>query len=162
MHQRFPRPGRLEWIGLTPEKKAAMRVVDTAEVRLKTGLDGDRHAASGRGSKREVTLIQAEHFAALSAFAGREVGPELTRRNLVVSGINLYAMRHGTFRVGDVVLQGTGICAPCSRMEQNLGPGGYNAMRGMGGITARVVQPGTVRVGDAVAFVEGPRPSGED
>lgn len=54
------------------------------------------------------------------------------------------------FRIGGAILRGTGICAPCSRMEETLGPGGYNAVRGHGGITAEVVQPGTISIGDAV------------
>ncbi|MCB1455919.1 MAG: MOSC domain-containing protein, partial [Nitratireductor sp.] len=72
------------------------------------------------------------------------------RRNIVVSGVSLIALKERRFRIGSVLLEGTGICAPCSRMEEVLGPGGYNAMRGHGGITARVAGAGTVRVADAV------------
>lgn len=148
----IPHVGRLEWIGLSPAKGAPMEVVGQARVELRTGLVGDRHAASGTGH-RQVTLIQGEHFPVASALCGRDVTPELTRRNLVVTGINLLSLRDRRFRVGEVVLLGTGRCAPCGLMERNLGPGGYSAMRGHGGITASVVEPGTIRVGDAVSFL---------
>ena len=63
----------------------------------------------------------------------------------MVSGVNLLACKEQEIQIGDeVVLYITGPCAPCSRMEQNLGPGGYNAMRGHGGVTAKVVQGGIV------------------
>jgi MOSC domain-containing protein YiiM len=129
-------------------------VVDEVEICVGTGLQGDRHARSGRG-KRQVTLIQAEHLDVVASLIGRPVTPDEIRRNLVVRGINVWALKDRVFRVGDVLLEGTGPCAPCSRMERNLGEGGYNAMRGHGGITARVLEGGTVRLGDAVEWVEG-------
>ncbi len=67
-----------------------------------------------------------------------------------LKGINLLALKDKTFRIGQAVLETTGECHPCSRMEENLGPGGYNAVRGHGGITARVVEAGMIRVGDRV------------
>jgi MOSC domain-containing protein YiiM len=77
--------------------------------------------------------------------------PALLRRNLVVSVIPLVALKQRRFRIGEVVLEGTDSCDPCSRMETALGSGGYNAMRGMGGLCARIVSGGIFRVGDEVA-----------
>ena len=148
---KFPHSGRLEWIGLSPGRCAPIEAVESAVVYPGTGLEGDHHATSGR-SQRQVTLIQAEHLRIVAALLGRDtVPPELLRRNLVVSGINVLALKERRFRVGEVLLEGSGPCAPCSRMEWNLGAGGYNAMRGHGGITAVVLEGGTVRVGDIVA-----------
>ena len=76
--------------------------------------------------------------------------PESVRRNIVVSGINLYALRDRKFSIGEVSLEGAGTCDPCSRMEEVLGPGGYNAMRGHGGIVCRILEGGTIRIGDSL------------
>ncbi|MEX0702463.1 MAG: MOSC domain-containing protein [Planctomycetales bacterium] len=168
----FPRAGRVEWIGVARERGGAVDALSEVVVRPGTGIDGEHHAASGN-SKRQVTLIQHEHLAAIAALLGdnradkdvcptvEPVEPRLLRRNVVVSGINLLALKDRRFRIGEALLEGTGPCAPCSRMEHNLGPGGFNAMRGHGGITAIVIEGGTVRVGDAVSHAldrEAPSP----
>lgn len=99
-----------------------------------------------------MTLLQWEHLDVIAALAGLEgVSPEALRRNIAVAGINLLGLRKATFRIGTAVMRGTGLCAPCSRMEEALGPGGFNAVRGHGGITAEVLHPGLVAVGDPVA-----------
>lgn len=150
LRARFPRTGSVAWIGLRPASRAAVHVVDSAQLIVNAGIEGDHHAARG-GGRRQVSLIQQEHLGAIAALAGLDaVDPALLRRNLVVSGISLAALRDCCFRIGGAVLEGTGDCQPCSRMEENLGPGGYNAMRGHGGITARVLQGGLVRIGDTV------------
>jgi MOSC domain-containing protein YiiM len=143
-------PGRLEWIGVRPCRRAPLLALAEARLEAGRGIEGDR-AFDARHDKRQVTLIQFEHLAAVAILAGREsVAPEQLRRNLVVSGINLQALKQKCFRVGEVLLEGTGDCHPCSRMEENLGRGGYQAMRGHGGITARVLEGGVIRVGDPV------------
>lgn len=145
---RLPRAGRLEWIGLRPARDVPMVEVDEAQID-ESGVSGDRYMA-GSG-KRAVTLIQAEHLPAIASLSGRDaVLPAMLRRNLVVAGIPLIALKNRRFRIGDIVLEGTGPCDPCSRMENALGEGGYNAMRGHGGITARVLRGGRIRIGDDV------------
>ena len=151
----FAQPGIVEWIGVRPERKA--RPVGVREVRAvkDVGLQGDHYAGGGNG-KRHVTLIQHEHLlvvAGLLAVPDRidtpvPIDPALVRRNIVVSGINLLALKNRQFRLGETILECTGPCQPCSAMEALLGRGGWNAMRGHGGICARIVEPGWIRVGD--------------
>ena len=144
---RHARPGRIEAIlvrpaRLAPPERVAEAILDEG------GLAGD-HARPG---KRALTLIQAEHLHVIAALAGlAAVDAEQLRRNLVVSGLNLAALRGKRLRVGGAELEITGPCAPCSRMEAALGPGGYTAMRGHGGWCARVLAPGPVAAGCRVA-----------
>lgn len=142
--------GTVTWIGLRPARRGPLHSVQEAEAAPGKGLRGDHFHGQGSG-KRQVTLIQGEHLDAVGAFLrGPSADPDLARRNIVVRGINLFSLQDRRFRIGDAVLEHSGPCHPCSRMEENFGPGGYNAMRGHGGITARVIEGGTVRVGDAV------------
>lgn len=146
----LPQKGRLEWIGLRPVRRAAMKSVQECSVTEQCGLHGD-HFSGSAGSKRQITLIQYEHLSVIAGCLGiQQILPELLRRNLVVSGINLLAFKEKRFTVGSVILEMTGLCHPCSRMEQTFGDGGYNAVRGHGGITAKVVQGGDMCIGDAV------------
>lgn len=149
----MPQSGSVEWIGVRPARGAQMLVLNEVEALEKGGLSGDRYNG-GPSGKRQVTLIQAEHLETLVSILGKDhIDPGMTRRNIVVRGINLLALHNRTFRIGDAVLEGTGYCHPCSRMETNLGPGGYNAMRGHGGILASVIQPGLIRVGDTISLI---------
>ncbi len=147
----LPQTGTVTWLSIRPERKAPPQVVQHVEALTDKGLSGD-HYSGKPGSKRQVTLIQAEHLATVaSVMKIAELDPGLIRRNIVVSGINLLALKDRQFYVGNVLLEFTGLCHPCSRMEENLGPGGYNAMRGHGGITARIIQGGVINIGDVVS-----------
>lgn len=144
------RPGRLEWIGARPARGAALIELSEAVLLTQRGLEGDV-ATLREAGKRQVSLIQAEHLPVIAALScNDQLHPGILRRNLVVRGINLLALRSTRFRIGDVLLEGTGTCDPCSKMELALGHGGYNAMRGHGGILARVLEGGRIALGDAV------------
>ena len=166
----WPQAGRLEMIVLRPARGQPARPVDQATALAGRGLEGDRSAAKALvvpgGGKRQVTLLQAEHLPLIARWAGHgmlddtlnnALDATLLRRNLVVAGLNLLSARSPFadqpvhLHLGsDVVLELTGPCDPCSKMEAVLGRGGYNAMRGHGGLTARVLQGGLLRVGDVV------------
>jgi MOSC domain-containing protein YiiM len=146
----FPRAGTIEWIGVRPVRRQPMKILQKAEIK-NFGLVGDHRTKPG---KRAVTLIQAEHLPVIAALVGRaEIDPALLRRNIVVSGINLLGLKDRTFRLGTAILQGKGLCAPCSRMEEEFGAGGYNAVRGHGGIIATVIEEGAVSLGDRLEFI---------
>ena len=148
------RPGRVMWIGLRPLRREPMVPVEAAELNPDEGVVGDRYRSHGART-RQVTLIAVEDLVAIRSFMGLgHVDPQQLRRNVVVSGVNLRALKGRRFTLGPAVLEMTGECHPCSRMEETLGPGGYNAVRGYGGITARVVCAGSVRIGDALDRLE--------
>ncbi|MEM7214648.1 MAG: MOSC domain-containing protein [Pseudomonadota bacterium] len=144
------RPGIVQWIGVRPERRGAVIQPDCVELTT-AGLVGDHNQSGG---KRAVTLVQQEHLSAIASFLGQQsVDPVKLRRNFVVSGINLLGLRNRQFNIGNTVLEGSGLCAPCSRMEEAFGPGGYSAVRGHGGITARIVKAGSISISDEVTPV---------
>ena len=125
-------------------------MVQEAQIGL-DGLAGDR----SRAGKRAVTLIQTEHLPAIGAYLGRDaVDPMDLRRNIVISGLNLASLKDRQIAIGEAVLHLSVICAPCSRMEETFGHGGYAAVRGHGGWCAEVITPGVVRIGDPVCPVD--------
>lgn len=146
----LPQRGRLEAILLRPARRAEPVRVARVTALPGRGLAGDYRSVRISSSARQVTLIQAEHLPVISALAGTQATPELLRRNLVVSGVNLLALKERRFRIGGAVFEGAGLCHPCSRMEEALGPGGYNAVRGHGGLLARILEEGEIAVGDGL------------
>lgn len=148
----LPQVGRVRWLAVRPSRGAPMLATHAVEAQTEHGLVGDRYAS--RQGKRQVTLIQWEHLPVIASLVGRtEVTPDELRRNVVVSGINLLALKGKQFMLGSAVLEYTGLCQPCSQMETRFGPGGYNAVRGHGGITARVIQAGVIRLDDIVRML---------
>lgn len=142
------RAGTVQWIGLRPARDAPMVAVTSAMLFPGQGIEGDRYHSRNNGG-RQVTLIQSEDLSAIASYLGRPaVAPDLLRRNIVVRGINLLALKDRTFRLGEALLAYATECHPCSKMEATFGPGGYNAVRAHGGICCRILEGGEVRIGD--------------
>lgn len=149
-----PQVGRLEWIGTSSARRSEITPQTSANASTQVGLEVDYHCPKP-DADRQVTLIQSEHLPVVAQLLGKDaVDPAQLRRNLVISGINLHGLRKSQFRIGEVQFEGTGSCPPCSRMNETLGKGGYHAMLGHGGITARVLQSGTLHLGDTVSLIE--------
>lgn len=145
--------GRIEAIVVRGHPRVPARRIEATQALAGIGLADDRLGQRGEAelSTRQVTLIQLEHLPVIAQLARvAEVDPVKLRRNLVVSGINLLALRNAKLQVGEAVLEIVGPCAPCSRMEEEVGPGAYAAMRGHGGMTARILSSGAIRLGDVV------------
>lgn len=150
----LPQVGRVEWIGVRPSRGEPMIALESVQINPDKGLQGDRFNGSSE-NPRQVTLIQQEHLEVIAACLSRgPIPPSLLRRNIVISGINLLALKDKRFWIGDAVLEYSGLCHPCSKMERQLGAGGYNAMRGHGGITARVCEAGLVCINDKVFYAD--------
>ena len=154
--------GRIEAIVVRGATRDPARHVEQTLALAGIGLADDRLGRRGEAelSTRQVTLIQQEHLAVIAALArSGPIDPVGLRRNLVVSGINLLSLKNATLRVGEALIQIGGPCQPCSRMEEVIGPGGYAAMRGHGGMTARILEGGLIGIGSAVSVVQpGPTP----
>lgn len=159
----LPQVGEVKWISIRPPKiihasgktaSSPVKIIDQVDAIAGKGLTGDRYAS--KNGKRQVTLIQWEHLAVIASLLHQDfIAPELVRRNIAISGINLLALKNKQFKLGEAILEYTGLCEPCSKMEDTFGPGGYNAVRGHGGITCRILKSGVIRLGDKLMVDHG-------
>jgi len=148
-------PGTLTWIGLRPARKIDMLAVKQVQAIAELGLEGDHRCTKTPGSARQVTIISQEYIDLSAHFLGKAISPMQLRRNLVVTGINLSALRHQRFSIGEAIFEATALCHPCSRMEQALGKGAIAALLGHGGLCAKIIKSGEINLGDAVTLIKG-------
>jgi MOSC domain-containing protein YiiM len=147
LQSNYTQAGTVVAISVRPKRLEPVRIIESVNAIENKGLEGDR----SKGGNRQVTFIQKEHIAAVGSFIGKtDLDFTLMRRNILVEGINLLSLKGKQFQIGEVVFEYSGECHPCSRMEEALGLGGYNAMRGHAGITAKVMKGGEIKVGDGV------------
>ena len=144
-------PGKLEWIGLRTERRGQINIVESAEAIVGLGLEGDHLCLKTPGSARQVTIISREYIHQIAHQLGKDfIDPTLLRRNLVISGMNLNLLRFQRLQIGEAIFETSALCDPCSRMDENLGKGAAAAMFGYGGLCAKVVQGGRIKIGDSV------------
>lgn len=146
--------GTVAAIVLAPAAQAPLRSVERAQAIAGRGLQGDRYAdgagtfSPGGGRGHDLTLVAAE----VLEDAGLE--PVEARRNLIVRGVDLDALRGRRFRVGAVQCLGQRRCEPCAHLERLTRPGVLRALAHRGGLRADILLGGELRVGDPVEALE--------
>ncbi len=130
-----------------PAHRAPMKPLAVAQAVTDFGLEGDRHAKAG--SRRQVLLVEKETLDAL------DLAPGIVRENITTQGANLTSLAPGRrLRLGrDVVLEVTGTCSPCHRLDE-VRDGLSQAMAERRGVNARIVAGGSIQLGDAVVVLE--------
>ena len=139
--------GQVEAIHVAAAQGAPMEALASVECRTDFGLAGDRYARPG--SKGQVTLVSSADLAQAASVLGAPIPPGATRRNVTLS-IAL-PPPGARVRLGDVVLEVTGPAEPCGLMDECVGAGAKEALKGRAGVRARVVAGGTLKVGDAAS-----------
>jgi MOSC domain-containing protein YiiM len=150
--------GQVEAIHIASGAGAPMQSMSEIDAVAGVGLAGDRYSAglgfySARPTDpgaREVTLFEAEVLERLSSEHGIVLGVADHRRNLTIRGVRLGGLLGHRFRIGEVVLEGVKDCPPCDHLEQLTGKPVLQPLVHSGGLRARVLESGTIRVGDVI------------
>ena len=147
--------GVVEEIYIAPEGSAAMERVEEVRTIEGCGIEGDRYCEgtgfwSRYGDVCEVTLIESENLDYIHSEIGIRVKNGEHRRNIITRGIRLGDLRRKRFRVGEAVLEYDRPRPPCRHVQDLSEPGMRGALKGRGGICARVVRGGKIRARDAI------------
>lgn len=122
-----------------------MQEVDSVECVAGRGLRGDRYFDHKVDYKGQVTLFSLETHERLCARLGLEAkSVDMYRRNIVVSGVDLNALIGQEFEIQGVRFLGTEEARPCYWMNRALGEGAEEALRGAGGLRARILSDGVL------------------
>ena len=138
-------------IHTAPRSGATLVSHDEIETVAGKGLVGDRHF--DKYSKGQVTVVSADELAKTEVTLGYDIPLGATRRNITVEGVELPRRPGAQIRLGDVVVEVYRDASPCIGMEEAVGPGAQEALRGNSGIRGLVTEGGTLRVGDEVTLL---------
>lgn len=148
--------GTVEHVHVAPESGAPVERRESVEAVADRGLRGDRYfdgdgTFSDGSPDRAVTLIEAETVEAVERDYDVSLAPGEHRRNVTVRSVPLDHLVGERFRVGDAICEGVELCEPCSYLERTLERRGVaEALVHRGGLRGRVVESGTIAVGDPV------------
>lgn len=147
-------PGRLIGIARKGRPRGEMETLDHAMIGTETGIAGDYRGAMrpGKINRRQITIMAAEDWMAALAELGQPVSWEQRRANLLVEGIELPREPGTLLRIGAALVEITGECDPCRRMDA-VADGLLLALMPAwrGGRTARVIEGGEIALGDRVS-----------
>jgi MOSC domain-containing protein YiiM len=148
--------GVVEGIYVTSQGSAAMERVEEVTTVEGCGIEGDRYCEgtgfwTRYGDVCQVTLIEGEDLDFIENELGISVKDGQHRRNIITRGVRLLDLRRKRFRVGEVLLEFDRSRPPCRHVQDLSEPGMTRALKGRGGICARVVEAGRIRAQDAIA-----------
>ncbi len=111
------------------------------------GILGDRFLDFKDNYKGQITFFASEVFAEVCRQLGvRDKAPGVTRRNVITAGVDLNSLVGVEFELQSVRFAGTAECSPCHWMDEAIAPGAEAALQGRGGLRARILTSGTLRV----------------
>ena len=158
--------GKVVAIHIADAASKPMRELQSATAVAGFGLDGDRYR-NGVGfysrvptdpGARELTLIAEEALAEVTAETGIQIPLQEHRRNITTRGIDVDALLGKRFRIGDVICEGVRACPPCNHLDELTGKPLLKPLAHRGGLRARIVSGGELRVGDQITLLTGDRP----
>lgn len=111
------------------------------------GIEGDRFFDYKENYKGQITFFSSEVFAEIC----RQLGvpgksPGVTRRNVITEGVDLNSLVDAEFEVQGVRFAGIAECSPCYWMDSAIAPGAEKLLQGRGGLRARILTDGSLRV----------------
>jgi MOSC domain-containing protein YiiM len=144
--------GTVTHIFVAPAKGKPARSLEAVEALPNQGLAGDRYAELEKRRSRDgdVTLIELENIEAFTKATNLPLTPEMPRRNIVTRGVDLNMLVGKRFTVGGAIFEGMELCEPCKLFAKRTHREILSFFPGKGGLRARIVSGGRVRVGDAV------------
>lgn len=148
--------GRVVDLYLTPETSGRMQQQTHVEL-VEAGVVGDRYCTGDGHFALDgcaVTLIAREAIEYVATEHGIDLTGGQHRRNIVTDGVDLRRLLDAEVQLGTAIIRGTRPRPPCAHLEETAEiPGIASALDGRAGICAKVIDPGTVEVGDQSVIV---------
>lgn len=146
--------GAVELISVASVSRAPLTELHEVEAITGVGLEGDRHAEN---AARQVSIQSTHELALASGRLGREILPSQTRRNITLDTGVLPRTRGQRLHIGDAELEVFSDAPPCALMTELIGKGARPALKKLAGIHCRVINGGTIRIGDELILGRPPK-----
>jgi MOSC domain-containing protein YiiM len=145
--------GTIQHIFIAPRRGEPVVSLGSVEAVADCGLRGDRYTDPKlrRSPDYQVTLIESEQILAFAEALKLPLEPHEPRRNLVTVGMNLNDLFQKRFFVGEAELEGLDLCEPCATFARYTNPEVVRFFVHRGGLRARILRGGIIRVSDIVS-----------
>lgn len=131
-----------------PAGETPIQAVDEVACDAGRGIRGDRFYDYRPDYKGQITFFSSEVYETLCRQLGvTDRDPSVLRRNAIVSGADLNALIGQEFEVQGIRFLGTQEAAPCYWMNGAVCQGAEEALRGQGGLRAKILSSGVLRCG---------------